>query len=140
VRTQQHPLEKSTRILVDSAARILVDSAERDFQLLQPQPPTWHLRRPFGLKDVPMPLSAEPDFYLVDGETFAALKRIVRRLHSEDSLIGEDRRTLAVRMNALLQRAQPEGRVGSPPTTDSDPWGGSSSLLKESFWKHRAQA
>jgi hypothetical protein len=88
-----------------------------------------------------MPLSAEPDFYLVDRETFAALKRIVRRLHSEESLIGEDRRTLAVRMNALLQRAQPDGRVDErQPTEEADPWGGSSSLMKESFWKYRAQA
>lgn len=86
-----------------------------------------------------MSLGAEPEFYLVDGETFAALRRIVRRLHSEEPLAGEDRRTLATRMNALLQRAQPEDHAQKRPSIDSDHWA-SSSLLKESFWKHRAQA
>jgi hypothetical protein len=87
-----------------------------------------------------MPLEVEPEFYLVDLETFRALRRIVRRLHAADPLVGEDRRNLAVRMNALLQRAQPEDRAAERPTTDSDPWGSSSSLLKESFWKNRAHA
>jgi hypothetical protein len=87
-----------------------------------------------------MPLGAEPDFYLVDVETFAALKRIVRRLYADDPIVGEDRRNLAIRMNALLQRAQPEGHVERGPTIEPDPWGGSSSLMKESFWKNRAQA
>ena len=81
-----------------------------------------------------------PDFYLVDVETFTALRRIARRLYAEDSLIGEDRRNLAIRMNALLQRAQQPEHRASGPTIDSDQWGSSSGLLKESFWKHRAHA
>ena len=86
-----------------------------------------------------MSQGAEPGFYLVDGETFNALRRVVRRLHADDPLVGEDRRILAVRLNSLLQKAQPEGRGSGRQTTGSEPWG-SSSLLKESFWKHRAHA
>jgi hypothetical protein len=93
------------------------------------------------MENVPMSQGAEPNFYLVDVETFTALRRIVQRLHAEEPLVGEDRRNLAIRMHALLQRAQqPEHRASGRPTIDSDPWGSSSSLLKESFWKHRAQA
>lgn len=86
-----------------------------------------------------MSQGAEPDFYRVDGETFSALRRVVRRLHADDPLVGEDRRILAVRLNSLLQKAQPEQRGSGRPTTSSEPWG-SSSLLKESFWKNRANA
>jgi len=86
-----------------------------------------------------MSQGAEADFYRVDSETFSALRRAVRRLHADDPLVGEDRRILAVRLNSLLQKAQPEGRGTARPTTGSEPWG-SSSLVKESFWKHRAQA
>ncbi len=86
-----------------------------------------------------MSQEAEPHFYRVDVETFTALRRVVRRLHADDPLIGEDRRNLASRMNALLQRVQPE-RSGSGGLTTNSEYGAPSSLLKESFWKHRAQA
>jgi len=86
-----------------------------------------------------MSQGAEPHFYRVDVETFAALRRAVRRLYADDPLVGEDRRNLAIRMNALLQRGQPEPRGSERPTTSSE-YGAPSSLLKESFWKHRAQA
>ena len=95
-----------------------------------------------------MSLGVEAEFYRVDIETFTALRRVVRRLQAEDSLGGEDRRNLAVRMSALLQKAQPEQRGSRrPPTadsdrspaTDSDHWG-SSSLLKKDVWKHSARA
>jgi hypothetical protein len=91
-----------------------------------------------------MSLGAEAEFYLVDLETFSGLRRVVRRLQAEDPLAGEDRRNLAVRMNALLQKAQPESRGAGRattdtggPTMDSDHWA-SSSLLKKDLWKHRA--
>jgi hypothetical protein len=88
-----------------------------------------------------MSFAAEAEFYLVDLETFTALRRVVRRLQAEDPLAGEDRRNLAVRMNALLQRAQaqPERRGAERPKTDADPWA-SSSLLKKDLWKLRAIA
>ena len=87
-----------------------------------------------------MSFASEAEFYLVDLETFTALRRVVRRLHADDPLVGEDRRNLAVRMNALLQKAQPENRGSErPPTTDSDHWA-SSSLLKKDFWKPGAHA
>lgn len=86
-----------------------------------------------------MSQGAEPGFYVVDGETFNALRRVVRRLHADDPLVGEDRRLLAIRLNSLLQRAQPEHRGSGRPTTSSEPWT-SPSILKESFWKDRAQA
>jgi hypothetical protein len=82
---------------------------------------------------------AEPGFYRVDVETFTALRRVVRRLHGDDPLVGEDRRNLAIRMNALLQRVQPE-RCDSGRLTTNSEYGAPSSLLKESFWKHRAHA
>lgn len=82
---------------------------------------------------------AEPDFYRVDVETFTALRRVVRRLHADDPLVGEDRRNLAMRMNALLQRVHPEHCGSGRPTTSSE-YGAPSGLLKESFWKHRAHA
>jgi hypothetical protein len=116
-----------------------LDSAEGSFQLLQAQLSIMGQRRSLRLEDMPMSQAGEPDFYLVDVETFTALRRIVRRL-ADDTLVGEDRRNLAIRMNALLQRAQqPEHRASGRPTIDSDHWA-SSSLLKESFWKHRAHA
>jgi hypothetical protein len=92
-----------------------------------------------------MSMGAEAEFYRVDLETYTALRRVVRRLQVEDSLGGEDRRNLAVRMNALLQKAQPENRgsgrptTGADQTTDSDHWA-SSSLLKKDVWKHSARA
>jgi len=86
-----------------------------------------------------MSREAEPHFYRVDVETFAAFRRIVRRLYADDPLVGEDRRNLAVRMNVLLQRVHPEPSGSGRPTTNSE-YGAPSSLLKESFWKHRAQA
>ena len=87
-----------------------------------------------------MSQGAEPDFYRLDVETFTALRRVVRRLHDDDPLVGEDRRNLAIRMNALLQRAQPEHRGSGRMTTPGSEYGVSSSLLKESFWKHRAHS
>ncbi len=84
-----------------------------------------------------MSFASEAEFYLVDLETFTALRRVVRRLHADDPLVGEDRRNLAVRMNSLLQKAQPEKRGSERPpstTTDADPWA-SSSLLKKDLWK-----
>ena len=86
-----------------------------------------------------MSQTAEPDFYRVDVETFTALRRVVRRLHADDPLVGDDRRNLAARMNALLQRVHPEPCGSERPTTSSE-YGAPSSLLKESFWKHRAHA
>jgi len=91
-----------------------------------------------------MSFASEAEYYLVDLETFTALRRVVRRLHADDPLVGEDRRNLAVRMNSLLQKAQPENRgsAGRPPSTtptDADPWA-SSSLLKKDLWKVSAQA
>jgi len=90
---------------------------------------------------------AEPDFFLVDGETLNALRRVVRRLHADDSLGGEDRRSLAIRMNALLQRAQPERggskrqtSRGSERQTTGSEFGATSGLLKEGFWKATAHA
>jgi hypothetical protein len=86
-----------------------------------------------------MSREGEPEFYQVDIETFAALRRIVRRLFAYDPLAGEDRRNLAIRMNSLLQRTQAEHHASDRRTIDSDHWA-SSSLLKESFWKHRAHS
>jgi len=102
-----------------------------------------------------MSQGAEPDFFLVDGETFNALRRVVRRLHADDPLVGEDRRSLAIRMNALLQRAQPDGcgaerrtplegaqpeRRGTDRLATSSEFGAPSGLLKEGFWKLSAHA
>jgi hypothetical protein len=86
-----------------------------------------------------MSQEAEPHFYRVDVETFAALRRAVRRLYADDPLVGEDRRNLAIRMNALLQRVHPEPSGTGRPTANSE-YGAPSSLLKESFWKNRAHA
>ena len=71
---------------------------------------------------------AEPDSYLVDADTFTALKRVARRLHADDPLVGEERRNLASRMGALLHRAQPERRSSDPPKESSE-YGESSSLF-----------
>jgi hypothetical protein len=86
-----------------------------------------------------MSQGAEPVFYRVDVETFTGLRRIVRRLLGDDPLVEEDRRNLAIRMNALLQRVQPEPGRPQGPTTSSE-YGAPSGLLKESFWKHRAHS
>lgn len=87
-----------------------------------------------------MSQGTESDFFLVDGETFNALRRVVRRLHADDPLVGEDRRNLAIRMNALLQRAQPDRCGSARQKTTSSEYGAVSSLRKESLWKLRAQA
>ncbi len=86
-----------------------------------------------------MSQGAEPDAYLVDAETFSALRRAVRRLRDEGPLVGEERRHLASRMGALLQKAQPERRGAARPKASSE-FGSSSDLLKDSLWKLRASA
>ena len=80
----------------------------------------------------------QPDTYLVDAETLSALRRVVRRLHADDPLVGDERRNLASRMRALLQKAQPGPGSGRP--TASSEHGESSSLLKEGFLRLRASA
>ncbi len=84
-----------------------------------------------------MSQAPEPDAYLVDAETFSALRRAVRRLHADDPLVGDERRHLASRMGALLHKAQPEHRGAARPSTSSE-FGCSSAVLKDSFWKLRA--
>lgn len=86
-----------------------------------------------------MSQGAEPNAYLVDAETFSALRRVVRRLHDDGPLVGDERRNLASRMGALLQKAQPEHRGSARPQASSE-LGCSSSVLKDSFWKRRASA
>jgi hypothetical protein len=86
-----------------------------------------------------MSQDAEPNAYLVDAETFSALRRVVRRLHADDPLVGDERRNLANRMRALLQKAQPEHRGSERPKASSEhcyP----SSLLKDTFRTLRANA
>jgi len=84
-------------------------------------------------------MSAEPNVYVVDAETFRALRRAVRLLHADDPLVGEERRYLAIRMGALLQKAQPEHRVSARSRASSE-FGCSSTVLKGSVWKLRASA
>jgi hypothetical protein len=96
-------------------------------------------RRSFRPRKLAMSQGAESNIYLVDVETFNALRRVVRRLSADDPLVDEDRRTLAVRMNSLLQRAQPANLGSGRPKANSE-YGAPSSVLKESFWKLRAQA
>lgn len=86
-----------------------------------------------------MSQAGQPDTYLVDAETFSALRRVVRRLHGDDPLVGDERRNLASRMGALLQKAQP-GQGGPARPKASSEHGDSSSLLKEGFLKLRASA
>jgi hypothetical protein len=86
-----------------------------------------------------MSQGTEPNAYLVDAETFSALRRAVRRLHADDPLAGDERRNLASRMGALLQKAQPDHRGSARPQASSE-LGCSSSVLKDSFWKLRASA
>ncbi len=86
-----------------------------------------------------MSQGTEPNAYLVDAETFSALRRAVRRLHADDPLAADERRNLASRMGALLQKAQPDNRGSARPKASSE-FGCSSSLLKDSSWKLRASA
>ncbi len=86
-----------------------------------------------------MSQGAEPDAYLVDAETFSALRRVVRRLHADDPLVGDERRNLASRMGALLQKAQPEHHGSGRPKASSEHCD-SSSLLKETFRTLRTNA
>ncbi len=75
---------------------------------------------------------AEADSYVLDAEAFAALKRLVGKLRGEGALAGDERRTVANRMNALLQKAQPQGvgqeRQKSGPECSND-----------SFWAQKDQ-
>jgi hypothetical protein len=86
-----------------------------------------------------MSQGTEPKAYLVDAETFSALRRAVRRLHADEQLAGDERRNLASRMGALLQKAQPDHQGSARPKASSE-FGCSSSVLKDSFWKLRASA
>jgi hypothetical protein len=53
-------------------------------------------------------VSEDAAAYVLDAETFGALRRLVGRLRGDGSLVGDERRNLANRMNALLQKAQPQ--------------------------------
>jgi hypothetical protein len=73
----------------------------------------------------------EPSAYVLDAETFGALRRAIARLRGDGPLVGDERRTLANRMNALLQNARPQLRrqtQGSP-----------SEASKDSFWALKNQ-
>ena len=50
----------------------------------------------------------EADAYVLDAEAFSGLRRLVVKLRGEGALAGDDRRNVANRLNALVQRAQPQ--------------------------------
>jgi hypothetical protein len=62
---------------------------------------------------------AEADAYVLDAETFNTLRRLTGRLRGDGPLVGEERRNLASRMNALLQKAQPDHRRRESPAASS---------------------
>ena len=53
-------------------------------------------------------MSAEADAYVMDAETFGMLRRLAGKLRGDGPLVGDERRNLASRMNALLQKARPQ--------------------------------
>jgi hypothetical protein len=87
-----------------------------------------------------MSQGAEPSAYLVDAETFSALKRVARRLHADDPLAGEERRSLANRMGALLHKVQQPEQRGPEEPKSSFGHCDSFSLLKKGCRPLRASA
>ncbi len=62
--------------------------------------------------------------YVLDAEAFAALRRLVAKFRGDGVFSGDERRNVANRMNALLQKAQPEssnpGRQNPIPGCSND--------------------
>ncbi len=63
---------------------------------------------------------SEPDAYVLEAEAFGALRRLVGRLRGEGLLTGDERRNLSNRMNALLQKAQPQHARQRRPTARAE--------------------
>ncbi len=72
----------------------------------------------------------EAEGYILDAETFGALRRAITRLRGDSPVAGDEQRTLANRMNALLQNARPHhGRAEKL----------SSGAVKDNFWTLKTQ-
>ena len=83
-------------------------------------------------------MSEDAAAYVLDAETFGALRRLVGRLRGDGSLVGDERRNLANRMNALLQKAQPQhARQGRQEASSEN--SSSSDSLNGGFWTLRSQ-
>jgi hypothetical protein len=81
---------------------------------------------------------AEADAYVLDGETFGALRRLAGKLRGDSLLAGDERRNLANRMNALLQKARPQhAREARQKASAED--SSASDSLSNSFWTLRSQ-
>ena len=65
---------------------------------------------------------AEAGAYVLDAEAFAALRRLVVKLRGDGVLAGDERRNIANRMNALLQKAQPQRTVRGRQKASPDCW------------------
>jgi hypothetical protein len=82
--------------------------------------------------------AADADAYVLDAESFGTLRRLVGRLRGDGPLVGEERRNLASRMNALLQKAQPDSRrPGRPKGTSGHALPPDSP--KDRFWTQQNQ-
>jgi hypothetical protein len=79
---------------------------------------------------------AEADAYVMDAETFGMLRRLAGRLRGDGPLVGDERRNLAGRMNALLQKARPQN---TRPVRQKASAENSSPSLKEDFWTQASQ-
>jgi len=79
---------------------------------------------------------AAADAYVIDAETFGMLRRLAGRLRGDGPLVGDERRNLASRMNALLQRAQPQN--ARPVRQKASAENGSPSLT-DGFWTLASQ-
>ena len=68
---------------------------------------------------------AEAGAYVLDAESFAGLRRLAVKLRGDGALAGDERRLVANRMNALLQKAQPQrtGRARSNWAENASPFG-----------------
>jgi hypothetical protein len=51
---------------------------------------------------------ANAGVYVLDAEALAGLRRLVAKLRGDGALSGDERRLVANRMSALLQKAQPQ--------------------------------
>ncbi len=81
---------------------------------------------------------AEADAYVLDGETLGALRRLAGKLRGDGLLAGDERRNLANRMNALLQKAQPQHARQARQKASAETRLASDSL-NDGFWMQRSQ-
>ena len=79
---------------------------------------------------------AEAAAYLLDAEAFGALRRVAGKLRGDGVLAGDERRNLANRINAVLQKAQPQraGRGRQKAGADNS----ASNSSSDGFWAQQA--